>query len=291
MHVRRRATRLSLTSPPTHLADGHFRGLLFYAPAMTPTPSAHAISQYAATTGNLAARIALHAYGTNPQDWFSWLNERLPLAGDVLEVGAGTGKLWTHVDHVARGLSLTLTDFSAAMCEQLRAIPGAHVQQCDATALPFPDASFDTIVANHMLYHLDDPDAGLREFARVLRPGGRLAIATNGTDHLYELDAIGPVIGRPELALDATQNDFTAETGPVYVARHFTGVTVERYPCDLDIPVADPILAYLVSMADEPLTREQQAAARDFLQAKIDAHGSYRIGKHTVLITASRRPN
>ena len=255
---------------------------------MPPTPSAHAISQYASTTGNLVARIALHAHGTNPQDWFSWLDERLPLAGDVLEVGAGTGKLWTHVDHVSRGLSLTLTDFSPAMCEQLRVIPGVRVQQCDATDLPFPDAGFDTVIANHMLYHLDDPAAALREFARVLRPGGRLAIATNGRDHLNELNAIGPAIGRPELAVAAAQNDFTAETGPAYVGRYFTAVAVERYPCDLDVPTAEPVLAYLDSMADPPLTPPQRSAAQDLVQAHIDAHGSYRISKHSVLITASR---
>jgi ubiquinone/menaquinone biosynthesis C-methylase UbiE len=174
---------------------------------MTPTPSARAVSQYATTTGNLTARIALHAYGTNPLDWFSWLDERLPLAGDVLEVGAGTGKLWTHVDHIGRGLSLTLTDFSPAMCEHLHTIPGARVQQCDATDLPFPDDSLDTVIANHMLYHLDDPAAALRDFARVLRPGGRLAIATNGSDHLDELNTIGPAIGRPELRLGAHNNE------------------------------------------------------------------------------------
>ncbi|GAB3830867.1 class I SAM-dependent methyltransferase [Dactylosporangium cerinum] len=255
---------------------------------MTVTPSTHAVSQYATTTGNLTARIALHAYGTNAQDWFSWLDERLPLAGDVLEVGAGTGKLWTHVDHVGRGLSLTLTDFSPAMCAQLRTVPGARVQQCDATDLPFPDGSFDTVIANHMLYHLDDPGAALREFARVLRPGGRLAIATNGSDHLDELNVIGPAIGRPELALAATQNDFTAQAGPTYVARSFTAVTVERYHCDLDIPTAEPILAYLDSLADDPLTPQQRSAARDLVQARIDADGSYRVGKHTVLITAAR---
>jgi SAM-dependent methyltransferase len=174
------------------------------------------------------------------------------------------------------------------MCEQLRTIPGARVQQCDATDLPFPHGSFDTVVANHVLYHLDDPAAALREFARVLRPGGWLAVATSGTDHLAELNAIGPAIGRPELALGANQNDFSAETGPTYVARYFTRVTVERYPCDLDIPTAEPILAYLASMADEPLTPEQRSAARDFVQAQIDANGSYRIRKHTVLITATR---
>lgn len=255
---------------------------------MTPTPSVHAVSQYATTTGNLTARMALHAYGTNPQDWFSWLEERLPLQGDVLEVGAGTGKLWTCVDHVTRGINLILTDFSAAMCDQLRAVPGAFVLRCDATNLPFPDANFDTVVANHMLYHLDDPDAGLREFARVLRRGGRLAIATNGFDHLNELDAIGSAIGRPDVTGAAAQNDFLAENGPTYVARHFTRVSVERYPGDLDVPVAEPILAYLASMADTPLTPEQQAAARDLIRARIDTHGSYRIRKHTVLITAEK---
>lgn len=255
---------------------------------MTPTPSVHAVSQYANTIDNLTARIALHAYGTNPQDWFSWLEERLPLAGDVLEVGAGTGKLWTRVNHIARGLNITLTDFSPAMCEQLRTIPNARVQRCDATDLPFPNASFDTLVANHMLYHLDDPEAALCEFVRVLRPGGRIAIATNGVDHLAELNTIGSVIGRPELALGATQNDFTAETGPTYVARHFTGVAIERYPCDLDIPTAEPILVYLASMVDEPLTVAQQSAAREYIEARIESDGSYRVRKVTVLITARR---
>lgn len=254
---------------------------------MAPTPSAQALSQYATTTGNLTARIALHAYGTNPQDWFDWLEERLPLAGDVLEVGAGTGKLWSHVDHCGRGLSLTLTDFSLAMCEQLRAVPGARVHKCDATDLPFSDASFDTVIANHMLYQLDDPVAALREFARVLRPGGRVAVAVNGREHLHELKAIGPAIGRPGLVL--IQNGITAETAPgCLAATQFTGVIVERYPCGLDIPTPEPILAYLASMADEPLTPEQQSAARDLVQARIDAEGHFRVRKHSVLITASR---
>ena len=116
----------------------------------------------------------------------------------------------------------------------------------------------------------------------------RLAIATNGSDHLDELNTVGPAIGRPELRLGAHNNDVTAETGPTYVARYFTAVTVERYPCDLDIPTAEPILAYLDSMTDEPLTPPQRSAAEDFIQAQVDASGSYRIRKHTVLITASR---
>ncbi|MCM1020568.1 class I SAM-dependent methyltransferase, partial [Micromonospora sp. XM-20-01] len=133
------------------------------------------------------------------ESWFSWVRHRLPRTGDLLEVGAGTGELWRQSDHENRdSLNLVLTDFSEAMCDELRTVPGATVRQCEAT-LPFGDASFDTVVANHMLYHVDNPEAALREFARVLRPSGRVFIALNGEDHLPELFDVGAAIGRPSM--------------------------------------------------------------------------------------------
>jgi SAM-dependent methyltransferase len=249
------------------------------------TPSAHALRQYTSTTANLEARIAIHAHSTNPQDWFAWLDDRLPRDGDVLEVGAGTGLLWIRV--ARRERSLALTDLSPAMCARLRTIPGARVLRCDATRLPLRDGSVDTVIANHMLYHIDDPGVALREFARVLRPGGRLATATNGRSHLAELMALASSVGRPDLRLAANQSDYSAEGAPALVARHFVDVTAERYHCDLAVPAPEPILAVLDSL-HEPLTPEQSSAARGIVQAAIDAEGAYRIGKHTVLITATR---
>ncbi|WP_433290805.1 class I SAM-dependent methyltransferase [Actinoplanes sp. CA-030573] len=253
---------------------------------MTSTPSARAVQQYAGTTGNLTARIALHSYGTNPQDWFAWLAARLPAAGEVLEAGAGTGKLWTQVAHDR--LRLTLTDFSPAMCAQLATVPGARVVRCDASGLPFAEAGFDTVIANHMLYHVDDPLAALREFARVLRPGGRVAVATNGRHHLAELDEVGAAIGRGDLGQWRFQNDFSAETGPGLVGQVFRDVRVERYPCDLRVPAAAPVLAYLESMAAGPLSAPERSAVQDIVQARIAADGVFRVRKHTVLITAVR---
>ena len=256
--------------------------------ARVTTPSRHAAGQYATTTAKLVARMALHAYGTNRQSWWSWLRMRLPRHGSVLEVGAGTGELWRRIDRGASVRDLVLADFSPVMCARLREVPGARVVRCDAAGLPFPAGAFDTLIANHMLYHLDDPDVALREFARVLRPGGRLAIATNGRDHMSELEALAPAVGRPDLGREAPLSDFTAETGRAYVARHFADVTVERYHCDLAVPTPEPIIAYLASLADPPLSETETRAAYEVVRERIDAGGAFPIGKHTVLISAVR---
>lgn len=171
----------------------------YYDPMVTPTSSAHAIGQHATTTGNLSARIALHAYGTNPQDCSPGQPSDSPCPAGSWKSARAPGKAVEPRQPVSRGLSLTLTDFSPATYEQLRAVTAADVRHCDAVDLPFGDADFDTVIANHMLYHLDDPDVALREFARVPCVGGRVAIAVNGAGHLAELDAFGPAIGRSEL--------------------------------------------------------------------------------------------
>jgi ubiquinone/menaquinone biosynthesis C-methylase UbiE len=249
------------------------------------TPSAHARAQYTSTTGNLSARIAIYDYRTNPQDWYSWVGERLPLAGRVVEVGAGTGALWSRFEAPA---GLTLVDFSPAMCAGLRSVPRARVVRASAVALPFASGSFDGLIANHMLYHLDDPMAGLREFARVLRPGGRLAMGLNGDDHLAELAEIGPAVGRDDLGLRPGHNDITADTATAYVGRVFADVTAERYPSSLEVTDPEPVLRYLASQGRAPLTPHEEAGARRFVAARISADGSFRIRQHAVLISANR---
>ena len=248
-------------------------------------PSTHAASQYLETTENLTARMAIHAYSTNPKSWFTWLGERLPVVGDILEVGAGTGELWRHVGHSAA--QLTLVDFSPAMCARLQEISGAIVEQVDAASLPFEAASFDSLIANHMLYHVD-PDAALKEFSRVLKPGGRLLVSLNGHDHLPELKAIGQSIGRNDVLSSESLNDVTAETGPGYLKQYFTDVVVEEYPGDLDIPTVKPVMDYILTTGQGNFTDAQKSAAQKLIEDRIAAKGSFRIHRHTVLLTARR---
>jgi len=78
----------------------------------------------------------------------------------------------------ARGAQVTGADFSEEMVELARSLhPGVEFYEADAEALTFEDASFDAVTMAFLLGHLARPAAAVREAHRVLRPGGRLALA------------------------------------------------------------------------------------------------------------------
>jgi ubiquinone/menaquinone biosynthesis C-methylase UbiE len=112
-----------------------------------------------------------------------WMFAALELRQDdiLLDVAAGTG-------HVARALAanvrcaVALDATEAMLTEGKTAADRDELRNVvflrgDATALPFPDASFDVVVARYAVHHFQAPERPLGEMIRCLRPGGRLAIA------------------------------------------------------------------------------------------------------------------
>lgn len=135
-----------------------------------------------------------------------------------------------------------------------------------------------------MLYHLNDPEAAPREFARVLRPDGRLRVSLNGRDHIDELLALGAAAGRPSPILDAAR--ITAETAPNLLSKLFKNITMERFPGGFDVSNPGPVLGYLTSWSDEPVTTAQEAGARALIELKISKEGSFKIRKNLALFSA-----
>jgi len=96
----------------------------------------------------------------------------------ILDVGCGTGDLTARLRAELRTEVVAGCDFSAGMLEQAHARTDAvRWLQGDATRLPFDDGAFDAVVSTEAFHWFPDPDAALREFSRVLAPGGRLLVA------------------------------------------------------------------------------------------------------------------
>jgi phosphatidylethanolamine/phosphatidyl-N-methylethanolamine N-methyltransferase len=106
--------------------------------------------------------------------------DRLRLAsGDrVLMVGAGTG---LDLDFLPSNVHVTAIDVTPAMLKHLeRRAAGmgrpVTARIMDARQVAFPDSSFDAVVMHLILAVMPEPDRGLREAVRVLKPGGRIAV-------------------------------------------------------------------------------------------------------------------
>lgn len=100
------------------------------------------------------------------------------LGQEVLEIGSGSGAVAAGIARIKRGGSVTATDLDpvmvAAARSRLAPLPNVEVAQADATELPFPDESFDSVVSCLMLHHVIEWQRCLGEIARVLKPGGWL---------------------------------------------------------------------------------------------------------------------
>ena len=106
----------------------------------------------------------------------------VPAQGDVLDVAAGPGSLSLLAARTAG--RVYAVDFAPAMLAELRAraaaasVANVQTEVADGQALPYPDKRFDAAYSMFGLIFFPDRAAGLRELARVLRPGGRALVAS-----------------------------------------------------------------------------------------------------------------
>ena len=137
-----------------------------------------------------------------PREAAAWLTSAEPLT--VLELGAGTGKLTEQL--VALGHDVRATDPDPAMLEVLRErLPGVRTAEAEAEEIPGPDSAYDVVVAAQA-FHWFDHERALPEIARVLKPGGTLALVWNDRDERIPwVRRLGAIIGSQEQDPDPTE--------------------------------------------------------------------------------------
>lgn len=202
---------------------------------------------------NLNDRISLHEkYSTNSQGWFNWLFEKIDFSkvNRLLELGCGNGKLWQENNIDLRNREIFLSDISEGMVEEVRNKLGSDFNciVADAEKIPFKDAYFDFIIANHVLFYLNDLNQGLKEIRRVLKSNGVLYCSTYGSKHMKEItDIVQSFDSRINLSNHSLYDVFGLENGESILKEYFTSVQRMDYQDSLEITESKPLIDYIMS--------------------------------------------
>jgi SAM-dependent methyltransferase len=136
----------------------------------------------------LRIRLETHArYSENRGHFFDFLLSHLEARPDLVLLDVGCGHGAQHLRLRQQRMRIVGLDRSPGMLAEARAQAreaALDVRLCrgDAERIPLRDASVQRVMANHMLYHVPDPRAALREMRRVLAPRGRIVLGTNAAD-------------------------------------------------------------------------------------------------------------
>lgn len=179
------------------------------------------------------------------------LEKTIPLGMNfesVIEVGAGSGHHYPFVRHECS--KYVMTDSGDEMLavakrnyESLILEGKVAIEKQDASRLTFPDASFDRLIATHVLEHIPDPVAVLREWNRVVKKGGLISIVLPcDPGMLWRLGRhFGPrrnaeKLGLPYDYVQAADHVNSIFNLVVFIRHHFEDISELWYPARIAAP-------------------------------------------------------
>lgn len=213
-------------------------------------------AQYRNST-NISARIRLHRlFSSNKQGWFPWIYEQCQITEGmkILELGCGNGRLW--IENKAKlpaDCEIILSDISEGMIRDVRREQSLQDDRFsfaafDCHAIPYEDASFDLVIANHVLFYCKDVDRVCSEVGRVLKPGGRFVCGTYGVAHMQEVSRLVTQFDdRITLSGENLYEHFGKENGAQALAPYFAEVDWRQYEDALIVTQAEPLIEYVLS--------------------------------------------
>ena len=207
------------------------------------------------TEHRLNARIRIYDYCERNDNLQRWIFEKLDFTGvkDVLDLGCGNGLLWKrNALLIPEGIRITLSDISEGMVsaarESLRESGQFRYQVADACHTPFEDSTFQIILANHMLYHIEDKDLVFAEINRLLTDDGCAYASTLTIYNFLELFRLADDFDR-RLSFEADDivSNFSLENGEDILSVNCNVIEKCIYENDVVTADAESLILYLAS--------------------------------------------
>ncbi len=232
---------------------------------------------------NISARIQLHRdFSTNPEGWFPWILEQLPLKDGmkILEIGCGNGAMWLeNLEQLPLNIEVILSDTSEGMLRDAHRNLGEDARftyrQFDCVEIPFQENEFDLVIANHVLFYCDEIDRVLTECARVMKEDGQFVCSTYGKKHMIEITQLVQEFNEEiVLSQESLYDRFGLENGESILSGHFLKRECLRYPDSIEINEADPLIWYILSCHgnQNQLLLDKYREFHDYVAAKTE-HG------------------
>ena len=201
---------------------------------------------------NLDIRVELHKkYSKNKLGFNNWIFSNYQLTGElnVLELGCGTGELWkSNLNSINKMKQLIITDFSNDMVETTKLVIGnrdnVNYERMDIQNISFENETFDIVIANMLLHHVNDIDKAISEVNRVLKKGGIFYCATFGENGVVNYLAN---LFKDEVNQDLENKTFTLQNGKSYLSRYFNSVDTLLYDDELQVTSIDDLVKYIQS--------------------------------------------
>lgn len=205
---------------------------------------------------NISARIKLHTdYSLNKEGWYPWLFRQYPLRKHmkILEVGCGTGLLWKISEaKIPDDTHIVLSDKSEGMLRDARnALQNDKrfsFRQFDFSAIPYPNDTFDMVIANHALFYAENLSQTLKEIHRVLKPSGILAASAYSKKHMEEIrlltQAFNPAI---ILSEEPLYEVFGLDNGEDKLKTYFCDIRLLPYEDAIETNDAPTLISYILS--------------------------------------------
>ncbi len=253
------------------------------------------VEQYK-NANNVNIRIQLHKnYSTNPIQWFDWLRSQIDFSrvSKLLEIGCGNGELWVNNTINLRNREIFLSDASQGMVEDCkkRLSDDFSYMTFSCESIPFKSEFFDSIVASHVLFYVNDLNSGLQEISRVLKENGIFYCTTYSKNHMKEIRELVKEFDQSiHLSEKPLYEIFGKENGKNILSNYFSNIKRLDYVDELVVNEAKPIVDYILSChgnQNEKLVNKTNEFY-SFIEEKIKKNGSIHITKEACLFVCEK---